>query len=310
MSKLSSHLRLCSLSVSICTLLAPRLGQADDVQSMIHTESSDECRPSTSTSPPPPPPPPAKDTGDSPPPPPPSPPPKPPLAKSASRTLPPAATSQIELSQSATLQPLNIALTKSERALATHQKRGSGLAIGAGLSIATSLGLGIIALRGVDKRCIQALEGQPEAITSTSLDPCIAGEPALIAAGVGSGLMLLASGGLAAGGAWELGLAHEPPARRSRRMRLGLGSVLLPLGLSAVLTSVFAFRVTLECDSVQCLRGSRINDLIVRTLGGTAATGGAALLGSLGPRKRRPGYARLAPQLRRESVGLALVGRF
>ncbi|HGG57889.1 MAG TPA: hypothetical protein ENK31_08860 [Nannocystis exedens] len=217
----------------------------------------------------------------------------------------------VEVSTTGILPPRNTAeATKTKRrALRIHQRRGGGLAIGAGLSMATSLGLGIAALRGVDKRCMRALEGQAS-ITESSLDPCIAGEPALIAAGLGSGLTLLASGGLAAGGAWELSLTHEPPKKRARRIRLGLGALLLPLGLSAILTSAFVFRVTGKCNSVQCLRSSRIHDLLVRTLGGTAATGGAALLGSLGPRGRQPRYARLAPQLSPRNIGLALIGRF
>lgn len=304
MTMIFQPVRLCSIAVALCTFFVFTPSQAADAHEWPATPMPIRKGMDRPKSQPPPPPSPIRSP-----------------AKTLCQTPAEPTTSQIASPQHQKIKTSNLntpppistlqTQTADEKALATHQRRGRRLALGAGIGIAASLGLGVAALHGVDKRCIKALEGQPESITSTSLDPCIAGEPALIAAGVGAGLTLLASGGLAAGGAWELRLAaREPLEKRARRTRLSLGALLLPLGISAVVASAFVFRVTRECDSVQCLRTSRINDLVVRTLGSTAAIGGAALLGSLGPPRQRRRYARLSLQLRHQSINLGLIGEF
>lgn len=187
---------------------------------------------------------------------------------------------------------------------------------GATLSLAGSLGLGIGALRGVENRClatsVAAGEGDPSdgSALARRVDHCVAAQPALVAAGLGSGLALITSVGLATAGGWKLRPSAESShTQRSRAVRASIGSVLLSAGVLAALVSRLDLRLNTSCLYEDCLRETRANDLVVRTLGGTAASIGGALLGSLVPKPKRERYARISPHLGR-NAGVLIYGEF
>lgn len=258
---------------------------------------------------PPPPPPPVKRRAD-------LPPPAPPMPRDAGSV--PRLTASEGAADARPLAPALEAVVSVHRQHSAPRRRRVAALIGASAAAyAGSLGLGVLALRLNDRRCFRLAEAAGGGVETDAgrvviqaLDRCIAADSQILAVGVTAGVTYAAGVSLATVGGWQLRPDPDSePGRGARGVRLVLGSVLLSLGLTATVGSRLAVKLDESCLTAFCLREKRTGDLVLRSLGGLAASSGGALLGSVGRRSGERRYARLVPKID-ASPGLALVGSF